>query len=258
MDLIIRNGTIVTATEIYQADIGIQDAVVAVIGLGLQSDNIIDADGKYVFPGAIDPHTHMELGFMGTVSADDSYTGTVAAACGGTTTIIDYAEQTKGQTLHEALQVWQAKAEAKAVIDYGFHVSVTDATEEVLTEMEGMVAEGVSSFKCYLAYEERLKDDELLQVLLRARDVGALVNVHCENGLLVDFMTHKLLMEGKTEPRWRLPHRPPGMQAVRIQLYCRVLPAVLRLSPQSIWHGHPLRLTSRLDYPRLFGPINAR
>jgi len=212
MDLVLKSGTVVTATDIYRADIGIHNGFVALIGRDLHGDCILDADGRYVFPGAIDPHTHLELDFMDTVSADDFYTGTVAAACGGTTTIIDYAEQSQGGTLRDALQAWRDKAENKAVVDYGFHVSITDATEEVLAEMQEMVTQGVSSFKCYLAYPERLTDNELLQLLLRSRQIGAVVNVHCENGSLVDFMTDRLLQEGKTEPRWHPRSRPASFE----------------------------------------------
>jgi len=172
MDMVLRHGTIVTATDIYRADIGIHNGLVSLIGRDLHGDCILDADGRYVFPGAIDPHTHLELDFMDTVSADDFYTGTVAAACGGTTTIIDYAEQSQGGTLRDALQAWRDKAENKAVVEYGFHVSITDATEEVLAEMQEMVTQGVPSFKCCLAYPEKLTDAELLRVLLRAREIG--------------------------------------------------------------------------------------
>jgi dihydropyrimidinase len=212
MDLVLKGGTIATATDIYRADLGIQHGIVAVLGQDLRGDRVLDVTGKYVFPGAVDPHTHLELEFMDTVSSDDFYTGTVAAACGGTTTIIDYAEQTKGGTLTQAVQASRAKADPKVVIDYGLHVSVTDARSDVLDEMEGIVEAGVSSFKCYLAYVDRLRDDELLAVMCRARDVGALVNVHCENGWLVDSMTSKFLEEGKTEPRWHPRSRPPAFE----------------------------------------------
>ncbi len=208
MDLVLRNGTIVTASAVYRADVGIHHGAIATMGLDLEGDEVIDVEGKCIFPGAVDPHTHLELKFMDTVSSDDFYTGTVAAACGGTTTIIDYAEQTPGGTLHQALDAWKAKAKNKAVIDYAFHISVTDATEGVLAEMGDVVTEGVTSFKCYLAYPERLTDDELLRVLIRAKEIGALVCVHCENGALVDFMTAKLIKEGKTEPHWHPRSRP--------------------------------------------------
>jgi len=212
MNIVLRNGTVVTAKDSYRADVGIQGNLLTAIGQDLQGDQVLDVSGKYIFPGAVDPHTHLELDFMDAVSSDDFYTGTVAAACGGTTTIIDYAEQTRGETLTQAVEAWLAKADPKVVIDYGLHVSVTDVREDILSEMEDVVRHGVSSFKCYLAYPERLRDDELLQVLMRAKGTGALVNVHCEKGWLVDFMTRKLLAEGKTEPRWHPRSRPAAFE----------------------------------------------
>ena len=212
MDTVLRNGTVVTATDTYRADLGIEGSRIAMIGQELQGDRVLDVDGKYIFPGGVDPHTHLELDFMDTVSSDDFYTGTVAAACGGTTTIIDYAEQTEGGTLRQAVNSWRAKADPKVVIDYGLHVSITDAREDILTEMEDMVTAGVSSFKCYLAYPERLRDDELLRVFIKARETGALVNVHCENGWLVDWTTSQLLSEGNTGPRWHPRSRPAAYE----------------------------------------------
>jgi dihydropyrimidinase len=212
MDMALKGGTVGTATDIYPADLGIQVGSIAMIGQDLRGDRVLDVTGKYVFPGAVDPHTHLELDFMDTVSSDDFFTGSVAAACGGTTTIIDYAEQTKGGTLTQAVQASRAKADPKTVIDYGLHVSITDAKSDALYEMEEIVEAGVSTFKCYLAYPDRLRDDELLAVMCRARDLGALVNVHCENGWLVDSMTSRLLAEGKTEPRWHPRSRPAAFE----------------------------------------------
>jgi len=230
MDLVLGGGTVSTATDTYRADVGIQGGRIAVIGQDLRGDLVLDVRGKFVFPGAIDPHTHLELQFMDTVSSDDFYTGTVAAACGGTTTIIDYAEQTKGGTLTQAVKASRAKADPKTVIDYGLHVSITDARDDVLEEMAEIVKAGVSSFKCYLAYSDRLRDDELLAVLCRARDLGALVNVHCENGWLVDFLARRFLEEGKTEPRWHPRSRPPAFEeeaTQRASIVARVAQAPL-------------------------------
>jgi len=208
MDIVLKGGTIVTAKDTYRADVGIRDGRIVAIGEDIAGQRTLNAEGRFVFPGAVDPHTHLELQFMDTVAADDFYTGTVAAAFGGTTTIIDYAEQSKGGTLTEAVQGWRAKADPKVVIDYGLHVSIIDLREDVLDEMKDIVEQGVSSFKCYLAYPDRLRDDELLQVMQRAGETGGLVNVHCENGWLVDLMTSKLLKEGKTGPRWHPRSRP--------------------------------------------------
>jgi dihydropyrimidinase len=212
MAMVLKGGTVATARDIYTADVGIQGGSIAMIGQDLRGDRVLGVTGKYVFPGAVDPHTYLELEFMDTVSSDDFYTGTVAAACGGTTTIVDYAKQTRGGSLTQAVQASRAKADTKVVIDYGLHVSITDARGDVLDEMEEIVEAVVSSFKCYLAYPDRLRDDELLEVMCRARDLGALVNVHCENGWLVGSMTRRLLEEGKTEPRWHPRSRPPAFE----------------------------------------------
>jgi dihydropyrimidinase len=208
MDIVLKGGTIVTAKDTYRADIGIREGRIATIGQEVAGQRVLDVRGRFVLPGAVDPHTHLELQFMDTVSSDDFYTGSVAAAFGGTTTIIDYAEQSEGKTLGETVEAWRAKADPKVVIDYGLHVSITDAREDVLDEMKEIVERGVTSFKCYLAYSDRLRDDELLLVMCRAREVGALVNVHCENGDLVDLMTSKLVKAGKTGPRWHPRSRP--------------------------------------------------
>jgi dihydropyrimidinase len=209
METVLKGGTIVTAKEIYRADIGVRDGRIAAIGQDVQAEEVLNVEGKFVFPGAVDAHTHLELPFMDTVSSDDFYTGTVAAVCGGTTTIVDYAEQSRGEPLREAVQTWRAKADPKVVIDYGLHVSIADPSDEVLSEMDEMARLGIPSFKCYLAYSDRVRDDQLLQVMRKASDIGALVNVHCENGILVDFLTRQLLEEGKTQPRWH-PHSRPA------------------------------------------------
>jgi dihydropyrimidinase len=215
MDLVIKNGTIVTATETYQADIGIEGEMIAQIGKNLSGDASIDAKGKYVMPGGIDPHTHMELPFMGTVSVDDFRTGTIAAACGGTTTIIDFAIQRKGQTLHEALDIWLKKAEGKACIDYGMHVTIGDMSEEVLTEMGEMVKGGVPSFKIFMAYKDTyMVDDEILfKALLRAKEIGGLITVHAENGGVLEYLINKHVAEGKKEPIWHARSHPPETEA---------------------------------------------
>ena len=157
MRTLIRNGHIVTAVDSYIADILVEGETVAVIGQDLKRlvgsvDRDLDATGKLVIPGGIDPHTHLDLPFGGTSSSDDFETGTRAAAFGGTTTIIDFAVQYKGQALNEALDVWFAKAEGKATIDYGFHLIVTDLPDERLPELNALISQGVSSFKLFMAY----------------------------------------------------------------------------------------------------------
>ncbi|MFL6284813.1 MAG: amidohydrolase family protein, partial [Pyrinomonadaceae bacterium] len=154
MRTLIRNGRVVTAVDDYRADILIEGETVSTIGakLDVEADRVIDAVGKLVIPGGIDPHTHMELPFGGTQASDDFRTGTIAAAHGGTTTIIDFAVQYKGQALSEGLDTWHAKAEGKAAIDYGFHLIVTDLEDERVPELYRAMDEGVTSFKLFMAY----------------------------------------------------------------------------------------------------------
>src|SRR5258706_9223924 len=154
---LITNGHIVTATDDYMGDILINNEQIAAVGspgtfAALQADTVLDAGGKYIFPGAIDVHTHMELPLPTTVASDDFETGTIAAACGGTTTILDFANQQRGHTLADALQAWHAKARGKAVVDYGFHMTITDLEAAPETAMDEMIAEGVTTFKLLMAY----------------------------------------------------------------------------------------------------------
>ncbi len=218
MDLVIKGGTVVTSEETYEADIGIEGGKISVIGHGLTAPSfqdpegeVIEAEGKYVFPGGIDVHTHMELPVLGTTSSDDFQTGSIAAACGGTTTIIDFADQVRGQSLKEALEKRLKRAQGRTAIDYALHVSITDVTEQTLREMEELVQEGVSSFKVFLAYPGRymIDDGELLRILERAKALGALIMVHAENGYLVDYLTRKHLAKGKYEPFWHALSHPP-------------------------------------------------
>lgn len=216
MDTVIRNGTIVTAGETYEADIGIQDGHVSLIGRDLEGDEVIDAEGLYVLPGGVDVHTHMQLPVGATSSSDDFVTGTVAAACGGTTTIVDFADQERGLSLHAALEKRLGRAEGRAVIDFGLHVSIIDANASVLEdEMPALVKEGIASFKVYLAYPGRymVDDASLFRVLLKTREIGALVLVHAENGQVVDYLIRRHLSEGKTSPQWHARSRPAAAEA---------------------------------------------
>jgi len=215
MDLVIKNGIIVTATESYVADIGVKDETVALIGRNLSGDEVIDASGMYVMPGGVDPHTHLELPFMGSVSADDFRTGTIAAACGGTTTIIDFAIQSVGQTLREALGAWLDKANGKACIDYGMHIAIGDMDDERMAEMGDMVDIGVPSFKVFMAYKGSLMvdDETLFRSLLRAKEIGGLICVHAENGDVLNYLINKHVAEGKREPIWHALSHPPEAEA---------------------------------------------
>jgi len=215
MNLVIKNGTIVTATESYRADIGIDGETISLIGRDLSGDEVIDATGMLVMPGGIDPHTHMELPFMGTVSADDFRTGTIAAACGGTTTIIDFAIQGAGQTLREALDIWLGRAKRKVCIDYGMHVAIGAMDDERMAEMADMVELGVPSFKIFMAYKGSLMvdDETLFRSLLRAKEIGALISVHAENGDVLHYLIKKHVAEGKKDPIWHAYSHPPEAEA---------------------------------------------
>src|SRR5579872_1887431 len=161
----ITNGRIVTATTDYVGDILIEDEEIVAVGAlaNIQADTTIDATGKYIFPGAIDVHTHMELPLPTTVASDSFETGTIAAACGGTTTILDFANQRRGHTLAEAVQAWHVKAEGRAVIDYGFHITITDLAAAPEAAMDEMIAAGITSFKLLLAYPGTfMVDDETM------------------------------------------------------------------------------------------------
>ncbi|MFQ6087828.1 MAG: dihydropyrimidinase [Candidatus Methanofastidiosia archaeon] len=209
-DLVVKNGKVVTATDTYEADLGVVEGKISAIGKDLDGEKVIDASRMLVFPGGVDIHTHLDMPFMGMVSSDDFKTGTMAAAAGGTTTIIDFAIQGKGQSLKEALDTWKKKAKGKAVIDYGFHLAITDLPEEVMREIPEMVKEGVPSFKLFLAYKGSLMVDDgtFFKALVEARKNGALIAFHGENGDVVDILVRKMLSEGKTEPIHHAESRP--------------------------------------------------
>lgn len=215
MDTVVTNGIIVTSTETYEADIGIKDGKIAALGRGMQGAETLDAQGNYVIPGGIDIHTHFELPFMGTVSADDFETGSIAAACGGTTTFIDFAIQGEGESLHQALETWMERAK-KAAIDYGLHVAIGDMTDEVMNvEMAEMVEQGITSFKVFMAYKGTfmVDDETLFKSLIKARELGALIMVHAENGDVLNYLINKHVAEGKKEPIWHARSHPPEAEA---------------------------------------------
>ncbi|MCM3397507.1 dihydropyrimidinase [Oceanobacillus profundus] len=216
MKKIIKNGTIVTATDTYQADVLIEDEKVKAIGQDLSDvyAEVIDATGLYVFPGGIDPHTHMEMPFGGTVTKDDFESGTIAAAYGGTTTVIDFCLTEKGKPLKSALEKWHAKSEGRAVIDYGFHLQIVEANENVLQEIPSIIEEGVTSFKVFMAYKNVLQadDETLFQTLITAKDHGGLVMVHAENGDVIEHLTQEALKAGNTDPIYHALTRPPELE----------------------------------------------
>ena len=217
MSLLIRNGRIITAVDDYHADLFIEGERVSVIGstLQMQADTVIDAKGKYLFPGGVDPHTHLDMPFGGTTSADDFETGTRAAAHGGTTTLIDFAIQTKGQSTLQALETWHAKAEGKTAIDYGFHMIITDMEDSRLKEMKRLADEGVTSYKLFMAYPGVLYVDDgtIFRAMRKAGEDGTVVCMHAENGIVIDEIVKRALAEGKTSPKFHALTRPTRMEA---------------------------------------------
>jgi len=217
MRTIIRNGRIVTAVDDYEADILIAGGKVVMIAssIDVDCDKDIDAKGRLVIPGGIDPHTHMELPFGGTSASDTFETGTRAAAHGGTTTIIDFAVQYKGQSLTQALDAWHAKAEGTTAIDYGFHVICTDLDDTRLGEMKQLIGEGVSSFKLFMAYPGvfLVDDGTIYKAMTVAGEAGGLICMHAENGVVIDVIVKKALAEGKTAPKYHALTRPTKAEA---------------------------------------------
>jgi dihydropyrimidinase len=220
MKTLIKNGHIVTAVDSYTADILIDGEIIAMIGKDLASvvgsvDKTIDATGKLVIPGGVDPHTHMDLPFGGTSSSDDFETGTRAAAFGGTTTIIDFAVQYKGQALNQALDAWFAKAEGKATTDYGFHLIVTDMPDERLPELKTMIDQGVTSFKLFMAYPGvfLVDDGVIFKAMTAAGENGGLICMHAENGVVIDVLVKRAIEQGRTAPKYHALTRPTKAEA---------------------------------------------
>ena len=217
-DTVIKNGTIVTATDTYASDIGISGGRISAIGQGLPVENagkVIDAAERHVMPGGIDVHTHLDMPFGGTTSSDDFQTGTIAAAFGGTTTLIDFAIQYKGQTLRQAFDGWMAKAEGKAATDYAFHCIITDLGDAQLEEMGQLVREGVSSFKLFMAYPGvfMLDDATIFRAMSQAAKYGGLICMHAENGGAIDVIVRRALAEGKRAPKYHALTRPTTAEA---------------------------------------------
>jgi len=214
---LIKNGRIVTAVDDYNADILIDGGTIAMIGksIDVAADKVIDAKGRLVIPGGIDPHTHMELPFGGTSASDTFETGTIAAAHGGTTTIIDFAVQYKGQSLKQAVDAWHAKADGRTSIDYGFHLICTDLPDERLPEMKSMIDEGVSSFKLFMAYPGvfLVDDATIFKAMGMAGENGGLICMHAENGVVIDAIVKKALADGKTAPKYHALTRPTKAEA---------------------------------------------
>jgi len=217
MRTLIKSGTVVTASDQYRGDVLIEDETVVLIGtaIDVQADKVIDASAKYVLPGGIDVHTHLDMPFGGTKSADDFESGTIAAAFGGTTSIVDFAIQYRGQTLHDAWETWMKKAEGKAVVDYGFHMIITDLSDQVEGEMDALVGQGVTSFKLFMAYPGvfMLDDGSIFRALLRTGKNGGTICMHAENGGVIDVLVRRALAEGQTAPKYHALTRPARAEA---------------------------------------------
>ncbi len=214
MSVLIKGGRILTAADDYIADIYVEDETITLIGESLdqQADKVIDASGKYVLPGCVDPHTHLDMPFGGTVTIDDVESGQTAAAFGGTTTHIDFVIQPQGATFAEALDEWRAKADGKQVIDMGYHMAVTDLADGgTLEELVQLPDEGVTSYKLFMAYKGALMvdDETLFRTMEVASRTGALVMVHAENGDVIDVLVRQALEAGNTDPLYHALTRPP-------------------------------------------------
>ena len=214
MSVLIKGGRIVTAADDYVADIYVEDETVTLIGESLDqpADKVIDATGKYVLPGGVDPHTHLDMPFGGTVTIDDVESGQTSAAFGGTTTHVDFIIQPPGKSFSEAFDEWKAKANGKQVIDMGYHMAVTDLKEGgTLEELATLPDQGITSYKLFMAYKGALMvdDETLFRVMQVAAETGALVMVHAENGDAIDVLVKEALAEGNTEPRYHALTRPP-------------------------------------------------
>ncbi len=218
MSILIKNGRIITATDDYMADIFIEGETISQIGKNLKvnADQEIDAAGKLVMPGGIDPHVHLDMPFMGTYSSDNYETGTRAALYGGTTTVIDFILQTQGKSLQSALQEWKGRSDNNAVGDYSFHMAVTDFNEDTKKEIQHFIeVEGITSFKTFMAYKGALMidDRQMVGLMQEVKKHGGLINVHATNGDMIDFLIAKHKSEGKLSPLYHYLSQPEVTEA---------------------------------------------
>ncbi len=217
MSVLIKHGRVVTATDDYHADIFVNNSTVTLIGkdLAVEADRVIDAAGKLVIPGGVDPHTHLEMPFGGTSTSDPFETGTRAAAFGGTTCLIDFAVQLKGVSTLDTLDTWHEKAAGRTAIDYGFHMIITDMPQERTREMRMLADAGITSYKLFMAYPGVMLSDDgtIFRVMRQAGEDGTLVCMHAENGIVIDELVKSALAEGKTAPKY---HAMTGSSSVPI------------------------------------------
>ena len=224
MSLLIKSGLIVTSTGSSKSDLFVRDGKIAAIGRSLSAEyekiaeEVVDASGKYVLPGAIDPHTHIDMPFMGTRSTDDFLTGTVAAACGGITSIIDFEVVGKGVTIKSAIAAKRPLVEGKAVIDYGFHPCITEINDALLEEIKDAIElYGTPSFKLFMTYAFRADDYTIIKMLEKAREYGGLVQLHAENHAMLQIMNERFERQGKLDPYYHAISRPNIAEEEAIQ-----------------------------------------
>jgi len=225
MSILIKNGHIVTASDDYRGDIYIENEKIAAIGqnLKIKADEVINARGKLVFPGGIDPHVHLDMPFMGTYSSDDYASGTKAALHGGTTMVIDFVLQTQGKSLYHALGQWQKRSNGKAYGDYSFHMAVTDYNDKTKKEIKEMInQEGITSFKTFMAYKGALMidDGQMVQLMKEVRKQGGMVTVHATNGDMIDSLIAKHKEEGKLSPWYHYISQPEVTEAEASGRFC--------------------------------------
>lgn len=255
MSLLIQNGTLVTDTDIFDADILVEGEKIVAVGKDLpytSINEIIDANGKLVMPGGVDPHTHFDLPMFGTVSSDDHYSGHKAAAFGGTTTVIDFVPQESG-SLDSNVEAWRAKADPKAAIDFSFHMNITHLDDQIAAEIPHLPELGINSIKVFSAYNGRLRlqDGDIFKVMRIARDHGLLTMLHAENGDVIDILVAEALAAGHTSPRWHALTRP-SWGAVEATFRGAALAAQAG-APLYIVHMNAAGEVDQLDYARQHG-----
>ncbi len=248
---LIKSGTLITAAETFVSDILIEGEKISAIGGNLKKtvDKIIDATGKFVMPGGIDPHTHFDLPMFDTVSSDDHYTGHKAAAFGGTTTVMDFVPQDPG-SLRNNVEAWHEKADAKAAIDFSFHMNITTLDDDVVAEIPHLLDLGITTLKVFTAYNNRLRlrDDEILKVMRVARENGMLTMLHAENGDVIEMMVSDALSAGNVSPVWHAKTRP-AWGAVEATMRAIALSAIAG-TPLYIVHMNVAGEVDQLQYAR--------
>src|SRR6056297_505523 len=209
MDMVIKNGTVVTASESYRADVGIKDGKIVAIAENLPEEGeVIDATGCYVCPGSVETHTHIDAPMHGSRTADDWYTATVSAACGGVTSVVDFANQVEGETVWDIVNDWNAKPEGNSVRDYSFSPAIHEFNEKVWSEIPSLIEEGYPTFKVFMTYDWRQGDYNITRMLDLLKDNGGMLCVHCEDGWAIDYLVEKAVKEGRTTPPYHETTRP--------------------------------------------------